>query len=228
MSDWVFDRPNAQILVQAKLDHLAHLSGFLNLRGRVLEVGCGLGHVTGFFEELGCDVVSTEGRQENISENLRRHPTHKVLRRDVVVPGSHNDLGKFDVVILYGVLYHTHNPAEVIGDLAKLCIRFMLVSTCVASSDNYSPNLVAEPKGLLDQSIHGMGCRPGRPWVMRELKRHFRHVYVPVYQPAHDDFRQSFPAQGDALRRTVFIASRKPVISSFVSERLPSVQEVWR
>ena len=59
--------------------HLASLG--LSLEGRrVLEVGAGVGHLSGFFLERGCDLVVTEGRPENVAELRRRFPNIEAER----------------------------------------------------------------------------------------------------------------------------------------------------
>src|SRR5262245_54746689 len=61
-----FDTPAALAINRARLEHLASLG--LPLAGkRVLDAGCGVGHLAQFFRERGCEVVCVDGREENIA-----------------------------------------------------------------------------------------------------------------------------------------------------------------
>ena len=56
----VFQEPEALRINRVRQEHLASLG--LELHGKsVLEVGAGIGLHTDFFEERGCDVLSTDG-----------------------------------------------------------------------------------------------------------------------------------------------------------------------
>lgn len=173
------------------MEHLASLG--LDLKGRtVLEVGSGVGELTYFFEELGCDVLSTEARDINVEEHLRRHPKRKVEIADLNHPGSHDKFGTFDIIFCYGTLYHLPDPCLTISDVANVCQGLLLLETCVSPIDNGEINHINEPASALDQSFQGVGCRPGRDWIFAELKKYFPYVYITATQPDHQDFPRSF------------------------------------
>ncbi len=101
----VFQEPEALRINRVRQEHLSSLG--LELHGKsVLEVGAGIGLHTAFFEERGCDVLSTDGNPANVAEMLRLYPHRKlgVLDLDRVVDLA--DLGSFDIVYCYGTLYH--------------------------------------------------------------------------------------------------------------------------
>lgn len=208
-----FDRKKARHINKARLEHLASLG--LPLRGkRVLEPGSGIGLLTGFFEDMGCAVYSTEGRKENVNENLRRHPWRKgkVGLVDLMVSGSHDHLGTFDVVFCYGTLYHVPDPKLVLRDLAHVCNSIFLLESCVHPNDNGKMNPRRESKGI-NQGIHKMGCRPARDWLMNELEELFGYSYLTVTQPDHPAFPLEWPAQRlKGSVRSIFVASREPLI----------------
>jgi hypothetical protein len=56
----VFLTPEALHINRARLDHLASLGLDLQSK-RGLEVGAGIGLHASFFEERGCDILSTDG-----------------------------------------------------------------------------------------------------------------------------------------------------------------------
>lgn len=210
MLESVFDQEDAKAINKARLEHLASL-GLKFENSIVLEVGSGIGLLTGFFESLGCTILSTEARQVNIEEHRRRYPHRRVEFADISKPGSHNHFGEFDIVFCYGTLYHLSNPASAIKDMAKVCRNLLLLETCVYPIDNGNVNHLEEPP-LLNQSFEGTGCRPARNWIFYELRKYFPHVYVTASQPDHPDFPLNWPVlNADQLTRAVFVASRTPL-----------------
>ncbi len=101
----MFLEPEALRINQARQQHLAGLGLDLEAK-RVLEVGAGIGLHTGFFEERGCDVLSTDANPVNAAEMLRRYPHRKIGVLDLDRPIALADLGRFDIVYCYGTLYH--------------------------------------------------------------------------------------------------------------------------
>jgi predicted O-methyltransferase YrrM len=223
----MFDSDGALAINRARQDHLASLG--LDLAGRsVLEVGAGVGWHTGFFERLGCSILTTDARPENVAETLQRFPyrTGHVEVADLSVPGSHVRFGDFDIIYCYGTLYHLREPALCLQDLACRCRGLLLLETCVYPSDNGQINLVAEQASNPNQSFQGIGCRPGRDWIRQELLKHFPHVYVSVTQPAFPDFVLEWPAlpKQDTNFRAIFVASRVPLALATLVNELPVSQ----
>lgn len=218
----VFDMPHTVALNKAELEHLATLGLPLGDK-TVLEVGAGVGKLTHFFIERRCDVVSTDGRPENVEEMKRRCLGQmKIEIVNLMDPHSHSFLGTFDIVFCYGVLYHTSDPAMVLRDLAEACDEVLLLSTCVWPEDIDGVVDRWEHKGR-DQSLSHAGCRPGRPWVMARLRGHFPHVYHTVTQPDHPQYRLEWPAgliRKKELVRSIFVASRIPL------DHLPALSPV--
>ncbi|MDW8100540.1 MAG: class I SAM-dependent methyltransferase [Anaerolineae bacterium] len=210
----MFDAEDAMHLNYARLDHLASLG--LELAGKsVLEVEAGVGWHTGFFEKLGCSVLSTDGRLKNVVEHLHRFPYRqgRVVVADLSLPSSYNQFGQFDVVYCYGTLYHLADPTLCLRELAQHCGELFLLETCVFHEDNGQINPIAENAANPNQSLHGVGCRPGRDWIMAELRKHFPFVYHTVTQPNHPDFELEWPApaKSPGNNRAIFVASRHPL-----------------
>jgi len=223
----VFDMPHTVALNKAELAHLATLD--LPLRGKtVLEVGAGVGKLTHFFIERGCDVISTDGRSENVEEMKRRNLGQvKIEAVDLMSKRSHDHLGTFDIVFCYGVLYHVNNPGRVLRDLATVCDEMLLLSTCVYPHDTGEVVYVWEHDGR-DQSLANVGCRPARDWVMAELRKYFRFVYVTVTQPNHPQYKLEWPAKLSRRKdvaRSVFVASRTALDLPSLSVSLLSRQQ---
>jgi SAM-dependent methyltransferase len=220
----VFDSKDALEINKARLDHLASLGIALDGK-KVLEVGAGIGLLTSFFTQRSCEVTSTEARKELNKENLSRHPRRKgwVFQADLMQVASHDDLGAFDAVFCYGVLYHLPNPRMALMDLANVCETVFLLETMVWYEDDGKIHRTREPPSL-DQSFYGHGCRPARDWVMEELRKHYEYVYITVTQPDHAQFPTSWPSKPGQDCRAVFVASRKEIVLKSLTQRLPRKQ----
>jgi SAM-dependent methyltransferase len=207
-----FDTDAALELNQARLKHRASLD--LPINGRaVLEVGAGVGHLTGFFIERGCSVVVTEARAENATELRRRLPLVDVREADVEESLQH--LGRFDVVFCYGVLYHLESPLRAVRNLADVCDDLLLIETMVCDS-RAAVLRVEDETTSVNQALRGLAHRPSPSYLAIALNRvGFNHVYIATNPPHHPDFRFSWldnmdTARDGALLRGVFVASRKP------------------
>ncbi|MCP8305470.1 MAG: methyltransferase domain-containing protein, partial [archaeon] len=171
---------------QRRLEHLASLG--LNIAGSaVLEVGAGIGDHTSFFIDRGCQIVTSDGRQENTAILRTRYPDVNVLHIDLDSPPK-AVIELFDIVYCYGVLYHLKNPSVAIEFMSRCCRKMLLLETCVSFGDGDLFNSLTENAVNPTQSVSGRGSRPTRRWVYNQLKRHFEFVYLPVTQPNHEEF----------------------------------------
>jgi SAM-dependent methyltransferase len=215
-----FDTDAALQINEARLTHLASLD--LPLEGRrVLEVGAGVGRLTGFFIDRGCSVVATEARSENVAELRRRLPT--VDAREADVEGSLEHLGPFDVVFCYGVLYHLESPLRALRNMAAVCSDLLLIETMVCDSTLSLLRLEDEPT-TANQALRGLAHRPS-PSYLALNRVGFDHVYAATDPPNHPDYRFSWldnldTARDGALLRVVFVASRSPRAESSLTSLL--------
>ena len=210
---------------QRRLEHLAGLG--LNIAGStVLEVGAGIGDHTSFFIDRGCQVVTTDARQENIRILRSRYPV-RVLHLDLDdPPETFNEL--FDIIYCYGLLYHLKNPTNAIEFMSSCCRKMLLLETCVSFGDEDLLNTCIEDALNPTQAISGTGCRPTRRWIYNQLKRHFEFVYLPITQPNYEEFPidwTSPPHLNKTLTRAVFIASRQKIINKLLVEEIPMKQK---
>lgn len=230
----VFFEESADSINTARLEHLASLG--LNLcNQRVLEVGAGVGRLTGFFETRNCAVLSTDGRPENIQEIQNRYPHRKTKVIDLETATHLDCLGSFDVVFCYGTLYHLQNPERALQILAPLCQELFLLETCVTPGDELEIYPVAEDQTNPNQAVSGTGCRPTRAWVLATLAKYFEFAYVTTHQPAHLDFDLDWRSGVEKkLHRAVFVGSRRPLhlptLSASLSDRqtyMPQSYATW-
>jgi SAM-dependent methyltransferase len=219
-----FDTPEARALNEARLRHLASL-GLPLERRRVLDVGCGVGHLARFFVERGCDVLCVDGRSQNV-ERLRELYPHLKARVLDIESDPVAELGRFDVVLAYGVLYHLENPFRALRTFASLTEDLLLIETMVA--DHHLPLVrLAEETSTYSQALRNVGSRPTPSFVVMVLRQAgFGHVYAPRTPPDHPDFRFEWRGdladnRGGHLLRCVFIASRRPLENSLLVSLLP-------
>lgn len=208
-----FDTRGAEELNAARLEHLGSLELPLTQRS-VLEVGAGVGHLTSFFTSLGCRVLATEARWDNVSELGRRRPEVEVARADV--EESLEGLGRFDIVFCYGLLYHLENPLRALRNMAAVCDDLLLIETIVCDARAAVLLLDDETKAV-NQALGGLAHRPSASYLALALNRiGFEHVYGAATPPAHPDYMferiddSSWTRDGRPLR-AVFVASCNPL-----------------
>ena len=207
-----------------RLEHLATLR--LDLAGRkVLEVGAGIGDHTSFFLDRGCHVTALEGRPENVEILKSRFPSVETLWLDLDDDET-SDLGWFEIVYAYGLLYHLAEPRRAVARMSAWCGDLLLLETCVSFGVEAAVNPVGEDATDPSQSVRGLGCRPTRRWVIEVLRSEFAHVYVPMTQPWHQEFPLDWsqPVLSGRLMRAIFIASRRPIENPFLVKELPDRQ----
>lgn len=209
-----FLEPNAVAINTARLDHLAHLD--LDIDGReVLEVGAGIGLHTPFFLERACTVMITDGAPENMVEIRRRHPGTKSRLLDLEQEHPLDDLGQFDIVYCYGLLYHMSNPDSVLQRLASVCREKILLELICHPGVENTVAYVSDPSGL-NQSVVGRGCRPSRSWILERLNRYFGYGYISATQPDHEDFPTNWDQPTRMNTRAIFVGSKQPIQNDFL------------
>jgi len=228
----VFESADAQSINKARLCHLANLN--LDIRGKtVLDVGCGVGHLGGFFEERGGSVIGVDARPENIERLHALYPGRQAHALNAE-SGSLTDLGRFDIVFCYGLLYHLENPIAALRNIATCCKDLLLLETVVSDDARPVLQLVDEPRETKNQAVSGFGCRPSPAFVTMALNRiGFRFVYTTKSIPDHVDFafdwRNSGEWQRDGhLLRCIFVASRNQLDNPELVLLLPDPEDPKR
>jgi FkbM family methyltransferase len=208
-----FQDPHYWDINAARLDHLASVleqMGSQAPRGTVLELGAGIGDHSAFWIDRGHALTTSDGRPECVDILKERFPGQDVRLLDLDAELAVQQ--RFDIVYAYGLLYHLKNPALALESMGRLCGDVLFVETCVSFGDDLAIHPVPEPADSASQSIHGLGCRPTRPWVFETLKAHFPHVYQVGWQPNHEQFPTDWrdpSGTQSVLHRAIFIASRR-------------------
>ncbi len=213
----VFNTPEAEAINRARMEHLASLQ--LPIAGkRVLDVGCGVGHLAARLEKLGAQVTCLDGREENIAELRRRYPQFPAHVANVELDPL-SALGHFDVAFSYGLLYHLENPAAALRNMAAAADELLLLETIIC--DARQPIVVLDDERFAaNEALGALGCRPSPSYLATVLNRiGFAHVYTSRVPPDHEDFRFEWRDNMDWSRdghplRAFFAASRAPLPSN--------------
>lgn len=217
-----------------RLEHLATLP--LPLHGKtVLEIGAGIGDLTSFFLDRGCQVTSLEPRRENVALFRTRYrdgghwPADllRIAQTDVYRLAEQTDIPPHQVVFCYDLLCHLDQPERALHNLAGCCTELLLVETAVTYGvDEDRVVFDAEDAADPTNSITGTACYPSRRWMFNRLSALFEHVYVPLTQPYHDQFRLDWrhPRPPAGCSRAIFIASRTPLRHAHLVPHVPAVQ----
>lgn len=210
-----FDTAAALELNRARLDHFESLD--LPWAGKsVLDVGCGVGHLSQALARKKCRLVGVDAREENIRVFRQRHPN---LQAHVAnVESDLSSLGAFDIVLCCGLLYHLENPFQALRNLSAVCGELLIVETIVC--DHELPIAVWDDETKsANQAMQGLGCRPSPSLVTLALNRiGFPLVYAPLHPPGHPEFEVRWTnslawIQDGHVIRSVFLASRAPLDS---------------
>jgi SAM-dependent methyltransferase len=190
-----------------------------------LDMGCGVGYFSEMLRDLGLQVTAADARSENIAEARKRHRDVDFRVADAEDP-SLGSLGKFDLVVCFGLLYHLENPLRAIRNLRALTGKLLLLESMSVPDDQPFLLLLDEPKGE-DQSLRSVSCYPSEGALIKmAFRAGFPYVYKFLKLPDHEDFRSGV---GRARARTVIAASVLALDSPLVvaaSEPKPS-GDLW-
>ena len=172
-----------------------------------IDAGCGVGFFSQTLAECGLAVCGFDGRAENVAEARRRFPEIPFEQADVQ-DRSILQLGRFDLVLCFGLVYHLENPFLAIRNLRELTGKCLLLESMCVPGEKASLLLRAEPRQG-DQSLTDVACYPSEASLVKMLYRAgFAFVYRVLALPDHDDFRETAEHE---RRRTVLLASTLPL-----------------
>ena len=172
-----------------------------------LDAGCGVGFYSHTLDQCGLNVCGFDGRIQNISEARRRYPNLPFERADIE-DRNIRELGCFDFVLCFGLLYHLENPLLALRNLRAVTAKCLLLESMCIPDERPSLLLRDEPR-VDDQSLTDIAWYPSEGSIGKMLYRAgFKHVYRVIPLPNHDDFRET---PDHARRRTVLLASAVPM-----------------
>jgi 2-polyprenyl-3-methyl-5-hydroxy-6-metoxy-1,4-benzoquinol methylase len=133
---------------------------------RILDLGCGYGHVGSLFSHLGATVVYSDARSHYEEEVLKRDPSGTFIPADL--DNEFPFEGAFDLILNVGVLYHLSN----IDTFLQRCCHattHMVLETEVCNSNDAHQVLYTQEEGY-DQAFNRTGSRPSPAYVERVLQ----------------------------------------------------------
>ncbi len=224
--DWVFDKDSAIRFNRSRTEFLDRLLPELkdNLELKTaIDTGCGIGVFSKYLSTLGLSVVGFDGRPENIEEARKRNPdisfyVHNIEDTKVL------ELGTFDVVLCFGLLYHLENLSRTIRVLHSLTGKLLIIESMIVQHSRPMAALVDESEGE-DQSLHGVALIPSQAYLVKMLYRAgFPSVFKVTKPPDHEDFRSTTTHY---MVRTVLVAS-KADLQSLILRRLLEPRAIFK
>lgn len=185
---------------------ISQLKPALNL-SNALDAGCGVGFFSQMLAECGLNACGFDGRAENTAEARQRFPQIPFAEADIQERAIF-ELGSFDLVLCFGLIYHLENPLLAIRNLRALTEKCLLLeSMCLA--EEKPTMLLREEPCQEDQSLTGLACYASERSLIKVLYRAgFTAVYRVMPLPEHEDFRET---PEHFRRRTVLLASVEPI-----------------
>ncbi len=205
-----FDQREYRELIEARGETIrrvvSSLKSALGLANAV-DAGCGVGFFSQTLAECGLNVCGFDARAENVDEARRRFPGIPFEQADIE---DHRicQLGRFDLVLCFGLLYHLENPLQAVRNLRAITEKCLLLeSMCLP--DERCTLLLRQEARQEDQSLKEMACYPSEGSLVKMLYHAgFARVYRVTSLPNHDDFRETAE---HTQRRTVLVASSIPI-----------------
>lgn len=205
-----FDRKEYRALIEARDQTLRRivkrLKPALGLSTAV-DAGCGVGFFSQTLAECGLSTCGFDARAENIEEARRRFPEIPFEQADVEAREI-SELGQFDLVLCFGLLYHLENPLQAIRNLRAITEKCLVLESMCLPEERCSLLLRPEPRQG-DQSLTEIACYPSESSLVKMLYgAGFAKVYRVPPLPDHDDFRET---REHTRRRTILVASQMPI-----------------
>jgi FkbM family methyltransferase len=227
---WVFDGQEQHKIHECRKKFLGNLlrelSNSLILK-TALDAGCGIGFFSNYLSSVNLKVTAFDAREENIEEAKMRNPQVEYSVRNVE-DSCIRELGLFDVVLCFGLIYHLENPFRAIRNLYDVTAKVLFIESMVTPSRSPITTLMSEFQGD-DQGLRYVAFIPSEACLIKMLYHAgFLEVYKTIQLPDHEDFRETFTHQ---RRRTVLVASKVKLQSpllQWVSEPEPQRQDLWR
>jgi len=176
--------------------------------GPVLDIGCGDGDFSFFFEFLGCRVMAIDNPATNYNRTHGFRTLRSALGSSVELSVCDIDAGldlrgrTFGLALCLGVLYHLKNPFGFLENLARH-VRHCLLSTRIAQVTVGGTAITQEPVAYLLDPSEANNDRTNY-WIFSEagLRRILDRTGWDLCDYASTGFEQgSDPAHGDRDQR---------------------------
>jgi SAM-dependent methyltransferase len=225
-----FDASEYVRINQCRERWLTKALSLLPFRSRLktaLDLGCGAGYFSSVLARAGFQVTGLDLRQSNVELCRQRYPgcTFGLINLDDTSQLIPDIIGRYDLVLMFGLLYHLESPLQVISRLAPCIGEVAFVGTRVAQGTSMACYLHQEFQGD-DQGKASCVAVPTFPAVTAMFAiSGFSHIYLPDFQPEHPQWD---PAQFQNGLRKQFIVSREPLtVPGFQLVQAPEPIRKW-
>jgi SAM-dependent methyltransferase len=204
---WLFDRKWTRDFTRVRQRFVAEFLGNVHPQinsGSALDVGSGVGDFSKFLSDLGFRVEAVDGRVENVAESKRRYPeiTHHTANVEDL-PAA--EMGTFDLVLCFGLLYHVENPFRAIRNLYSVTGKILLIETMRIPGSETAMQLLDEGQAE-DQGLNYVAFYPSESCLIKMLYRAgFPFVYGFERLPADELYTASLWRK---RLRTMLVASK--------------------
>jgi SAM-dependent methyltransferase len=218
---WLFDRSWTRNFTKLRQEFVTEFLGQVRVQfdlASAIDVGCGVGDLTKFLSDQGYRATGVDGRRENVAEAKRRYPNISFVVQDAE-DLSKEDVGTFDLVLCFGLLYHLENPFRAIRRLHSLTDKLLLVETMRLPSSSSKMELLDEAVAE-DQGLNYVAFYPSESCLVKMLYRvGFPFVYTFRTLPRDELYSESVWRK---RLRTFLVASRSAIIlPNLVHEKEP-------
>lgn len=221
-TEWVFDQKIYEELNTAREGVVRELVPQLKRAmpmATAVDIGCGVGYFSDVLHSLGLNVLGLDAREQNVLEARRRYPHLRFETMNAEDPRL-LELGQFDLVFCFGLLYHLENPFRTIRTMSAMTAQFALLEgVCYPSKE--SVMVLVDENDLNDQGVANIAFVPSEACLLKMLYRSgFSSCFLPRAMPDHSYYRQS--TQIFRLR-TLLAASKQPMqLASLIPQPVPS------
>jgi SAM-dependent methyltransferase len=208
----IFDKSHYVPLNSAREDVLRKLLKSLETEMQLktaVDVGCGVGHFSALLQGLHFDVVGVDGRAENLEEARARVPGVEFRVSDAEDIGILT-LGKFDLMLCFGLWYHLENPFVAVRNLFALTGKIAVMEgVCLPGAEAILE--VRDEGPTEDQGLRHVALYPTENAMVKFLYRSgFPFVYRFRAAPDHPEYRASH----DRLRYRAMLAAANVPLST--------------
>jgi SAM-dependent methyltransferase len=136
-----------------RLNKMLEIYGIDYFKGRkILELGGGHGDIGAFFAELGADVLSLDGRIQNVNFARLKHLKVANLRfAQFNLEHNFSSFGRFDLIINFGLLYHLKD----VENHLKCCFSVaddIILETVVCDSSDPDKIVLCQERSEIEQA----------------------------------------------------------------------------